>query len=569
MKARHLERDIDHYAMEAPLPCKLLKVQCHNHELNGYNHQTRWHNGPMLPSATPQGPVHVTTKEVMAIPFDGHYKPRSAFSVLVVEDHPPTQAVHAKLVAGLGMSVFVSSTAAECYELIHRHHIDLVLLDMSLPDADGTEILKAWQPRLMNQDLAVIVISGHEAESKIVESLRMGAYDYLTKPIRPDVLRHKLVNAQRYFTFSQKTRQLNQQLSATINSVPDGLVEIDQTGKIIWHNHIFSKLFADETKSLVSTFLCNYFEETKNGSNSNFTDLTFDKFKKRAGEQIKLMAIKENNDRFWAQITSNKIEGSENHHLIMIRDLTESERLAELERNFISIVSHELRTPLTSIKGALSMLQMTDSEKFSQSGSAMLAIANRNSERLSRIISDILDLEKLATHNLRIDLKNIPIIQVIKNSIDHTQGSSLPQNIHIEFVPDQTIDSNLCVYSDAERLEQILTNYLSNAIGFSPSNGVVTVRLDILHDDRVRVSVTDQGPGVPDDFEQNAFKPFYQAERPSNRRRGGTGLGLSIVKGLAERMGAEVGFERSVTGSGATFFVVLPKASHLSLTQAA
>ncbi|MCO5761986.1 MAG: ATP-binding protein, partial [Chromatiaceae bacterium] len=109
---------------------------------------------------------------------------------------------------------------------------------------------------------------------------------------------------------------------------------------------------------------------------------------------------------------------------------------------------------------------------------------------------------------------------------------------------------------DGQRFQQVLSNFLSNAVKFSPPDSPVTVRLERV-DDRVRVAVTDQGPGIPDDFRDRIFQKFSQADASDTRARGGTGLGLAITKELAERMGGSVGFE-SAPGQGATFFVEFP-----------
>jgi len=481
----------------------------------------------------------------------------NAFSVLIVEDHLATQAIHAKLATSLGLTVHVSSSAAECLKKIDNEQIDLILLDIGLPDASGTELLKAWQPQLLKQSFAVIVISGTDEEEKIVESLQLGAYDYLTKPVRPHVLRHKLINAQRYFSTNRSSRQLNQQLSAMISSVPDGMVTMAKNGDILWSNDNFYTLFNLSKQDFSSVLLSKFFAEGLSSNQNPHSEHAFIGNILNSDVSLRYTGLRADGSTFPAEIKTNKIEGENEHWLVTIRDMTDAERIIELERNFVSIVSHELRTPLTSIKGALSMLEATDKDKISQPGRKMLDIASRNSERLSRIINDILDMEKLSSGNFSIHLQPTPIVSTIRNSIDYAQGRSLSVNINISLVHDPLIDSNTCVAADPERLEQIIANFLSNAIKFSPEDSIITVRIQTEASDRIRITVEDQGSGLPEDFALHAFKPFYQAQGPSNRRQGGTGLGLSIVKALAERMHAEVGFA-SNNGQGSKFHVILP-----------
>lgn len=489
-----------------------------------------------------------------------HFLPLNTFSVLIIEDDLPTRTMLSRLVAKMDISLFECSTAASAEALLEEQSIDLVLLDLGLPDANGMDLLLKWQQRLINDEFVVIVVSGQSDEQRMIDSLRLGAYDFLTKPIRLQLLMAKVLNAARFHLANCAARHLSQQLSAVVDSVRDGLFVMDESGRIVWRNDRLTQMFghlsgwssmaspgpnAADLLSESKPFLIEGDSHSLQPGELLLKDL---------GQWRRLAGIGPDGHTFPVDLMVSELQGRAGQYVAVVRDLSESVRVAELERNFVSIVSHELRTPLTSVSGSLSLLAATEGARLSEPGVRMLDIARRNVGRLNRLIDDILDLEKLAQGQLAVHFKVQPLLALVRDSIEMESGGGGARNITIREVVDPALDDCVLVKVDEDRFRQVMANLLSNAIKFSPENSEILVGVEASSDARIRISVADQGPGIPEDFRDKLFMPFCQAENPASRRKGGSGLGLSIVKALVECMHGVIGFE-STLGQGACFFI--------------
>jgi signal transduction histidine kinase len=239
---------------------------------------------------------------------------------------------------------------------------------------------------------------------------------------------------------------------------------------------------------------------------------------------------------------------------------TSNERLAKADRvksEFISTVSHELRTPLTSIRGSLGLLNGGAAGPIPPKPAELIGIAYRNTDRLQRLINDILDVEKLDSGKLSLELAPHSLPGLIKQAVEanagYAQGCDVQLAVQLAVqqpLPDATVSV------DPHRLLQVLANLLSNAAKFSPAGAAVEVSLHVC-ETTARVEVKDRGPGIPAEFQGRIFQRFAQADGSDSRRRGGTGLGLAISKALIERMGGVIDYV-TAPGRGTSFFFDLP-----------
>ena len=237
----------------------------------------------------------------------------------------------------------------------------------------------------------------------------------------------------------------------------------------------------------------------------------------------------------------------------VISQMEELKRLDQAKSDFLSIASHELRTPLTSIKGSLSLLQSDVTEDFNESTLKLMGIATTETDRLIRLINDLLDLAKIESGKLPLTLQWNKLSDIIKNTQQGLIGLAEKANVNIKYFSEDEID----IYCDPDRIQQVLTNFLSNAIKHSPAESDIIINLDFTLENEAIVSVIDSGKGISPDDQELLFKKFRQITGPENPLVKGTGLGLSIAKALIEEHGGEVGVKSSPS-MGSTFYFVLP-----------
>lgn len=238
---------------------------------------------------------------------------------------------------------------------------------------------------------------------------------------------------------------------------------------------------------------------------------------------------------------------------VLVEDVSERKKVDRMKSEFISTVSHELRTPLTSISGSLGLIAGGSLGELSDQVSRMIDIAYRNSEQLKQLVDDLLDMEKLVSGKMRMQLAPTPVLPVIRDAMERLNTYAVERDVCVRL--GSSLATAIAIV-DGSRLDQAFTNLLSNAIKFSPDRGEVTVNVEET-DQHLRVSVTDRGPGVPESFRPRIFQKFAQADSSATRSQGGTGLGLAITREIMSQMGGSAGF-KSVVGQGATFWLDLP-----------
>ncbi|MEW5755889.1 MAG: CHASE domain-containing protein [Pseudomonadota bacterium] len=244
--------------------------------------------------------------------------------------------------------------------------------------------------------------------------------------------------------------------------------------------------------------------------------------------------------------------GERRYATAIMRDVSERKRIDRMKTEFISTVSHELRTPLTAIRGSLGLVAGGLVGDINEKARGLLETATRNSERLSRLINDILDMEKMESGEMRFKLQSHSTGKLLQDAVEHNNAVASEAGISLAI----SECDDVLVRIDNDRFQQVLTNLIANAIKFSPAGGNVTLSCRN-RGTVVRIAVQDQGPGIPEDFRSRIFQKFAQADSSDSRQKGGTGLGLSIVKAIVERFGGSVGFE-SAAGGGTLFYCDLP-----------
>jgi len=260
--------------------------------------------------------------------------------------------------------------------------------------------------------------------------------------------------------------------------------------------------------------------------------------------------------------TKTILSGNDVFYIFYISDISDRKQGEKTKEEFVSVVSHELRTPLTAILGGLGLLKSDIVDLSPEKKENILDIAISNSERLVGLVNDLLDIQKIESGSFDLTFEVFNIVEVAHQAIEQNEGYANKFNVTLKLNVDE---KPIWVDIDHFRILQVMANLLSNAIKFSPENGVVNITV-LENEESVCVKISDNGPGVADEFKEKIFQKFSQADSAANRQYAGTGLGLSITKYLIEAHGGEIGLEPNESG-GTTFYfkIKLSKSSSKEL----
>ncbi len=259
------------------------------------------------------------------------------------------------------------------------------------------------------------------------------------------------------------------------------------------------------------------------------------------------------------QLTQADERQRQNH-----KQLTERSHLDTLKDEFISTVSHELRTPLTSIRGSLGLLSSGIMGTLDPKAQNLLRIAVTNTDRLIRLINDILDLERMESGRAPLQIRRCSLRDLIQQAADTMSGMAHEAAVRIvlESPPPSTSPEALYFDGDSDRILQVLTNLISNAIKFSPSASTIRVHVEATSDS-ILLKVSDEGRGIPAEKLDSIFDRFHQVEPSDARQKGGTGLGLAICRSIVQQHSGSIWAQRNL-GPGTTLYVMFPRTARAS-----
>jgi PAS domain S-box-containing protein len=352
-----------------------------------------------------------------------------------------------------------------------------------------------------------------------------------------------------------KSKVANEMFTLAVEACPSGMLMIDRDGKIALANAEIERQFGYARDELIGQpidmLVPGRFRRQHAAHRQAFNRRPETR---KVESRCRLLGLRKDGTEFPAEVSLNPIEVDGSLLVLgVVVDLSERKRIERLKTEFVATVSHEMRTPLTAIAGALGLLAGNSTGKLPASTKRLLTIAYRNSQRLVRLLNDILDIEKMESGKVVFDFKCIELRSLVEQAIESNRAVAEGLAVRIRLAPESV---SIDVRADPNRLVQAITNLLSNAIKFSPRGGEVTVAVEA-RNDNARITVRDHGDGVPGEFKPRIFEKFAQADGSDARQSGGCGLGLSIVKQIVERLDGEVGFD-DAPGGGSIFYIDLP-----------
>jgi len=455
-----------------------------------------------------------------------------------------------------GMAAGASSSLASLYSVPLVFNLTVMLPVIGRLLYDGGDIQSAMAI-MMGVFLAMMLVFARRSHNMFISTVKLGfekrqllnEYERARDDLQQEVTGRELAEAS--------LRDSQNRLRTIVENAPLIIFATDHEGQFV----------LSEGKGLDSRGL-------KPGEMVGRS--IFDVYRKEAAmiEALKLAlkgkeqtCVREVGGRLYDVICTPML-GAANHIIGVIgieTDVTEKMKVERIRRDLISTVSHELRTPLTSIIGALQLLDAGVLDGDLQKRKELLSNALRNSQRLIRLVNDILDIDKLESGKMQFEMQSQPLAGLMEQALDANYAYADAYGVGLGMGVDN-YDANIRV--DEARFLQVMSNLLSNAIKHAPRGDKVELRTrGIQHHFKslgskplaaVRIDVVDHGPGIPEAARATIFDKFTQVDAEKSPVQGGSGLGLSIAKAITERMDGEIGFEVDEAEGETHFYLVLP-----------
>jgi PAS domain S-box-containing protein len=463
---------------------------------------------------------------------------------------------------------------------------DVLLLDWQLPELSGLELCRFLRKSYDQGALPIIMLTVMSEKAEIALGLSAGANDYLSKPFDDLELRARVLAAARTKQLFDRARQAEQALEAERDRLAEseakfrrlgesgiiGIIQIDLNGTVLDANEAFLTMVGRSRAELCAGGIRvrdltppEYLDSDDRALQELLESGVCSRYQKELirsdGTHVAVLQGAALQQRKPPRAVAYLLDVTEQRNLEADRRrLFDAERAARAEAElasrmkdeFLATVSHELRTPLNAILGWSQIARTHAQSKLN----GMLETIERNARVQAKLIEDVLDISRIVSGKLRLDFVPTDFAQVVADTVDAMRPTAAAKGVELGYRP---CAGGAALSGDAQRLQQVVWNLISNAIKFTPSGGSVLVALtrDM---ESVHLSVRDTGTGIASEFLPHVFERFRQADATSTRAHGGLGLGLSIVKHVVELHGGRVAAQSPGLGAGATFEVELPVA---------
>ncbi len=491
--------------------------------------------------------------------------------ILHLEDNCIDRELIAALLkkGGIECEITAVDTRAEFTEALYENPCHLILADYALPAFDGFAALNL--ARQLSPRTPFILVSGVLGEELAVEALKNGATDYVLKThlerlvpavrraLKEAAERHRLLETQAALYKSEERFRL------LVQSIRDyAIYLVDPGGMVVSWNLGAESIFGYSEQEAIGMMVRGFFR-TEDVTEHGYERLVHMAEEKGRAEQ-ELWQLRKGGTCFWASLILTPLPGVHGFAVIT-QDITERQRAAqELERSrqerarmqekFLSHISHELRTPLTTIVDFTSLITEGTAGQISQEQKQYLEIVLRAANRLAIMVNSLLDLTRSDWRRLPVMQECVHIEKLIAEICETFAAAAAAKNIELCNLTPSTLP---LVFADPSRIMEVLTNLIDNAIKYSPIGAVVKVmgERDESEPELVRISVSDNGPGIEPQHQAHIFERFFRVSDAPDSHPGGLGLGLYISREIVKAHGGELSL-CSQAGPGCTFHFTVP-----------
>jgi len=520
--------------------------------------------------------------------------------IIVIDDEKSILKLCKGLLTRQGYTVETYSDGKKALERISKEKFDLVLTSLRIPKIDGIRILK--EIKKISQDTDVIVMTDSPAVDS-AETIKSGAWDFVAKPFRIDELKQKIKNCLERRKLSSEVNELKEILTLyeisqamtstlglkhlldlilklacqTLDADSGSIMLLDENQKQLSVESYFGlkREIVENLRIEIGDRISGWV--AKNGEPLLLID-GLERYKQfshlNSRPEIKSSTIVplKIKEKMLGVINLNRTTSSKNftekdlkllnifatNASLAIHEAQVYDKIKELDRlktEFLSNISHELRTPLMSIQGAVELLISACKKKFKNADDFnLLKIIERNTERMSGLVKNLLDFSRIEKGAFEIVKKKISINSVIDKVVKSIKPLIEKMGLTLKYEIQKKSPE---ILADPDRINQVLLNLIDNAIKFTPSGGEITVGTKV-QNKFIEIFVQDTGIGIAPEHHKKIFERFYQVNGSSTRKYAGVGLGLAIAKNIVELHGGNIWVE-SQLGKGSKFIFTLPR----------
>ncbi|WP_224362396.1 response regulator EpsF [Hyalangium versicolor] len=496
--------------------------------------------------------------------------------ILLVDDHPSNLLALEAILEPLGQRLVQASSGQEALRHLLREDFAVILLDVQMPDMDGFETARLIRQRQRSRYTPIIFLTAHSREeADLVHGYEHGAADYVVKPFNPDVLRWKVevfvalylqqqrLHRQESALWQLERRMLARQSELRFRTLVDALPlfvwAMLPDGAITYTNRCwleYAGLSPEQGRQwdmIDGVFHPEDLERARDARNRAH----------RTGQPTEVeYRLRRNRDGAYRWFLGRMLPELEEPGvltgwIVTATDIDDSRRAIEALRAageakdvFLTMAAHELRTPLQAARSFVYLVRQRGGDGMNGGVERALHGLARSVDRMAKLVENLLDVSKLQRGEMYLEPSRVDLGELISEVVEHLQPFQEERRIQLK------VPEGLVLSGDRERLDQVFTNLLSNALRYSPDGGAIVVEARE-EGERIHFTVRDHGLGIPPEKLRHIFERFGRAHGISY---GGLGLGLTITRGIVERHGGRIWAESSGhPGEGSTFHVVLPR----------